>query len=91
MLFRSRNGGVVDVELAQTDDSVRIRVRDTGPGISLEQRELIFRPFVSGSDGGTGLGLTIARELAVALGGRLELESTVGIGSLFELVLPLAV
>ena len=87
----TRNGGVVDVELAQTDDSVRIRVRDTGPGISLEQRELIFRPFVSGSDGGTGLGLTIARELAVALGGRLELESTVGIGSLFELVLPLAV
>jgi signal transduction histidine kinase len=48
----------------------------------------IFRPFWSGDGGGTGLGLAIARELAVALGGRLELQSEPGHGSRFVLVLP---
>ena len=89
--FRAtHNGGTVGLSLARENGSVHIRVRDTGPGISLEQRELIFRPFVSGADGGTGLGLTIARELATALGGRLDLESTVGLGSTFDLVLPVS-
>ena len=52
------------------------------------QRERIFRPFVSGDSHGTGLGLPIARELARALGGRVELDSEVGKGSRFRLVLP---
>ena len=65
-----------------------VAVADTGPGISAEERERIFRPFWSRDGGGTGLGLAIARELAVALGGRIELESEPGRGSRFELVLP---
>jgi signal transduction histidine kinase len=48
----------------------------------------VFTPFISQDTHGTGLGLPIARELAVALGGRLELESEVGRGSRFRLVLP---
>jgi signal transduction histidine kinase len=68
---------------------VRVAVEDTGPGIAPEQRERVFRPFVSGdAAGGTGLGLAIARELSAALGGRIDLESEVGRGSRFELVLP---
>ena len=63
-------------------------VSDTGPGIAADERERIFRPFWSSEGGGTGLGLTIARELAHALGGRLELESEPGHGSRFVLVLP---
>jgi signal transduction histidine kinase len=56
--------------------------------VTAEERERIFRPFWSRDGGGTGLGLAIARELAVALGGRIELESKPGRGSRFRLVLP---
>ena len=81
------DGGRISLELAQENGSVQVAVDDTGSGIAAEDRERLFRPFVSGG-GGTGLGLTIARELSVALGGRISLQSEVGRGSRFELVLP---
>ena len=65
-----------------------VGVDDSGPGIGFEERERIFRPFWSRDGGGTGLGLAIARELASALGGRIELDSEPGKGSRFELILP---
>lgn len=82
------DGGRVTLELAQRDGSVHVAVEDSGPGIPAAVRERLFRPFVSESGGGTGLGLAIAKELAAALGGRLELRSELGRGSRFELVLP---
>ena len=82
------DGGRVSLELGQLNGTVRVVVEDSGPGIPLQSRERIFRPFVSHVGGGTGLGLPIARELSAALGGRLELESEVGRGSRFELILP---
>ncbi len=81
-------GGHVDLGLSARDGEVMVAVSDSGPGIAPQQRERIFRPFWSGDGGGTGLGLTIARELALALGGRLELDSEPGQGSRFVLVLP---
>ena len=81
-------GGRIWLELASENGSVSVAVSDTGPGISAEERERIFRPFWSRDGGGTGLGLAIARELAVALGGRIELRSEPGLGARFELVLP---
>lgn len=81
-------GGRVDLGLATQNGEVAVAVADTGPGIAPQEEERIFRPFWSGDGGGTGLGLTIARELAVALGGRLELHSEPGRGSRFVLVLP---
>jgi signal transduction histidine kinase len=81
-------GGRVDLGLATDNGEVKVAVTDTGPGIEPEAKERIFRAFWSGDDGGTGLGLTIARELANALGGRLELHSEPGRGSRFVLVLP---
>jgi signal transduction histidine kinase len=81
------DGGRISLELAQENGSVQVVVDDTGPGIPAELRERLFRPFVSGA-GGTGLGLTIARELSVALGGQISLDSEVGRGTRFELVLP---
>ena len=81
-------GGRVDLGLGTDDGEVMVAVSDTGPGIAPEMEERIFRPFWSGDGGGTGLGLAIARELALALGGRLELHSEPGRGSRFVLVLP---
>ncbi len=77
-----RGGGAGDVLL---------EVTDRGPGIPPEDRERVFEEFVrlgEGTQPGTGLGLTIARRLAELLGGRLEVESVVGEGSTFRLVLP---
>jgi signal transduction histidine kinase len=82
------DGGSISLELAQQNGSVRVAVEDTGPGIPAAARERLFRPFVSGSAGGTGLGLAIAKEISTALGGRIILQSEVGKGSRFELVLP---
>jgi len=70
------------------DGTIRIAVDDSGPGIPLDERERIFRPFWSRDGHGTGLGLAIARELAGALGGEIELRTEAGKGSRFELVLP---
>ena len=84
-------GGRVDLGLGTANGEVRVAVSDTGPGVAPGAEERIFRPFWSGDGGGTGLGLTIARELAIALGGRLELHSELGQGSRFVLVLPVRV
>jgi len=85
------DGGRISLELAQENGSVRVAVEDSGPGIAAAARERLFRPFVSESGSGTGLGLAIAKELSAALGGHIVLESEVGSGSRFELVLPAAV
>ncbi len=82
------DGGRIDLRLAHGNGSVAVDVADTGPGITPDARERIFRPFWSTDGRGTGLGLPIARELAVALGGRIELTTEVGQGSRFRLVLP---
>ncbi|GAB6037575.1 hypothetical protein JCM15519_21340 [Fundidesulfovibrio butyratiphilus] len=73
---------------------IRFGVRDTGIGIAQEKLSEIFRSFVIAEDflskefGGAGLGLSIARELATLHGGRITVESTPKVGSLFRLELP---
>jgi two-component system, OmpR family, sensor kinase len=82
------DGGTIELELRAVDGSVCVAVDDSGPGIPAAERERIFRPFWSRDGRGTGLGLAIARELASALGGRIELDTSPEEGSRFELVLP---
>jgi len=82
------DGGRIDLALSAENGTVAVAVGDTGPGIRAEDRDRIFRPFYSQDGGGTGLGLAIASELALALGGRIELETEPGKGSRFQLVLP---
>ncbi|MGB7874706.1 MAG: ATP-binding protein [Anaerolineales bacterium] len=87
-------GGTVVTEAGANDQYIWIRISDTGPGIPPGQQEKMFEPFVRGGQGrrfpqGMGLGLSIARELVEAHGGRLELESDAGLGSQFTVWLPL--
>ena len=82
------DGGRVELELSASNGRIAVAVDDNGPGVPVNDRERIFRPFWSRDDSGTGLGLAIAHELAVALGGNIELDSRTGRGSRFRLVLP---
>jgi len=86
--------GEVRLSVGATDEAICFAVRDSGPGIAQGDLQILFRPFtqldsgLTRRHGGTGLGLYISDRLARLLGGRIEVESTVGRGSTFSLVLP---
>ncbi len=92
----SAPGGPVVVSCDVRDHLVAIKVEDKGRGIKDDKLEAIFEPFVQLSTGltrtadGSGLGLSISRELARMMGGDVTVESTEGEGSTFTLTLPLS-
>jgi signal transduction histidine kinase len=87
------SGGTVKVTCAKDRTGARVTVADTGIGIAPENAGRVFDRFwradsSRSADGGSGLGLTIARELARRHGGDVTLASTLGRGSRFTLTLP---
>jgi signal transduction histidine kinase/DNA-binding response OmpR family regulator len=86
-------GGTVRVEVRDGIEEVNITVADTGVGIAPEDQARVFDEFrqvgsLSAREGGTGLGLALARRLVEAHGGRIELDSVVGEGSRFTVSIP---
>lgn len=87
----SEDGQPIQLNARRRDLSVAIEVVDSGHGMSSEFiRGQLFKPFASSKEGGFGIGAFEARQLAVAMNGRLEVESKEGVGSRFTLILPLA-
>ncbi len=89
----SPDGGVIRVSLTK-DEVVCLRVTDTGIGISADELDRIFERFYrvdkarSRAQGGTGLGLAIVKHLVELHHGRIYVESTLGVGSTFTVILP---
>ena len=79
MLIKARKNG----------DDIAITFQDNGTGISLENQQNIFEPFISTKDGGTGLGLTVSYNIIAAMGGELELLNNEKPGACFQVTLPI--
>lgn len=88
------NEGRVEVIVAETNSELTISVKDSGRGIPLEDLSKIFDRYFQTSradvplEGGTGIGLSVAKELIELMGGRIKVESSVGKGALFTAVFP---
>ena len=94
--FCDPSAGRIDIELAERAGWLRVDVRDNGPGVAPQDREVIFEKFRQVGDTltekpqGTGLGLPISRHIVERHGGRIWVEGAPGAGACFSFTLPLA-
>jgi signal transduction histidine kinase len=88
---RGDGPGRVTLSLSEDEQSIHIRIVDNGPGVPEAIRHTIFLPFVSeGRESGTGLGLTLAQQIAQEHGGTVRLEETIEGDTAFTITLPKA-
>src|SRR6185436_11584932 len=93
--YNKAGGGVVVDYATVTPGRIRIRVTDTGEGLPADMLAQLFQPFnrlgkESGMEEGTGIGLMVSKQLVELMKGRIGVESTVGVGSVFWFELSLA-
>jgi signal transduction histidine kinase len=85
------SGGTLRITSTTSGDSIQLRVADTGPGIPLDQRAAVFRPFSTTKEGGTGLGLPLARRTMEDHGGTIVIEENPDVpGACIVVSLPFA-
>lgn len=85
---RGRPGAAVRLGVRLEDGQAALIVEDNGPGLPAGDPEAVFVPFFTTKPGGSGVGLTLARQIALTHGGRLEHRDRDGGGTVFRLVLP---
>jgi signal transduction histidine kinase len=81
-------GGRLSVAVESQNGSVSVAVRDTGPGIPADILGKIFNMYYTTKDGGTGIGLHVARSVVEAHGGEIEVDTGPGAGTCFHISLP---
>lgn len=86
----TRNPVIEARGISVNNKTVRLSIKDNGPGIEPSLQKKIFTPFVSSKKGGTGMGLAITQRLISMMGGSIEVESREGIGATFNIYLPAA-
>lgn len=96
VLILARNGieampgsGKLTIKTCCHQDEIMLLVQDEGGGIPIDRMDKIFDPFFTTKDGKTGLGLAISLSIVERHGGRIEVKSTVGEGSVFCVILPI--
>jgi signal transduction histidine kinase len=82
-------GGTVTIDLGVEHQICRIRISDTGAGIPEDVQPKVFQPNFSTKTDGMGLGLAIAQKVIEDLNGTVTLQSTVGVGTVVEMKIPL--
>lgn len=82
-------GGKLKIYSRQENQHLAVYFEDTGPGVPLEIRKMIFEPFTSSSEDGTGLGLSVSYGILTAHGGSLELVEDTPLGACFRVAIPL--
>jgi hypothetical protein len=88
--MESRGRGTLSVATSRGDGEAEIMIGDTGSGMEAETIEQLFSPYFTTKIGGVGLGLSVSRRIVAQHGGRLEVDSSLGVGSTFTVTLPLS-
>jgi two-component system sensor histidine kinase AtoS len=83
-----RDGGVLSVSVHAEGEDAVIAVRDSGHGIGRENVRKVFLPFFTTRETGVGMGLALTHKIVTAHGGRIEVESSEGVGTTFTMILP---
>ena len=81
-------GGILTVTAMKVDNEYVIAVTDTGTGMSNDVKNKLFKPFYTTKRWGTGLGLTVCKQVVEAHGGNISVESDLGKGSTFTMRIP---
>jgi two-component system nitrogen regulation sensor histidine kinase NtrY len=85
-VVQNQEFGLVNIEVLKEFEIVYISIRDNGAGITDEAKEKVFMPFFSTKNRGSGIGLSLSKQIMQLHGGDIEIESTLGKGSVFKMI-----
>ncbi len=89
-LDATQEGAVIELTTESSPNGIRILVRDEGTGIPTLKQDLLFKPYFTTKETGTGLGLFVCRNILQQAGGRIELVCSTTAGTTFAVTLPVA-